>query len=303
MAAEVEHLDSPRILAGTRADLEVTVYRDGTATAPTGTGAVSVVDALGTAVSSGTWTNVGSGVLRYTLSATETANVNELTITWAGIVFEAEAAISVTTRAEVVGDVLFTEADARAYDDAALTSAVTFPDALILAARDRIAQHFTEVLGFNLGRRYGLEVEDGDGSTELWLPKAYHLQELRSVETRASGGQTWTAFSASQLADVLVYPNGRLVRESLGTWPAGRRNIRAAYEAGNPIPAPLKRAALIVLRDQLVGSNIPNRALRQTDEIGTFDLVVAGGTFGKWFGIPAVDSVLSQYRERVPMAG
>lgn len=302
MVAELELLDSPRILAGTRADIEVTVYRDGTPTAPTGTGSITVNDALGIEVASGTWENTGGGLLRFTLTAVQTASVNRLTATWSGIVFDGEPAISVTTRHEVVGDQLFSETEARAYDGGKLADSTTYPDLTIQRARDRIADAFAHVLGFNVGRRFGLEVVDGAGGSELWLSEAYHLQTLRSVATRAAGSATWTPFTAGELADVLAYPHGLLVRETMGGWPAGRRNIRVAYEAGKGVPLELRQAGLRVLRDQLVGSNIPDRALRQNDELGSFDLVIAGGSFGKWFGIPPVDAVLQRYRERVPAA-
>jgi hypothetical protein len=288
------------ILKGTAATVKAFVYVDGTLTALSNNGTVTVRDALGNTVATGNGTTGGTGIVTFPLTPSHTAELNRLAITWSGLVVGAGDPFSLETSEEVVGELLFTEAEARAYDGAVLNSSSSYPDATIQTARDRIAEAFGVVLGFNVGRRYGIEVVDGSGLAELWLPEAYHLQALRSVATRV--GSTWTAFSADQLADVIAYPNGRLVRESLGTWPVGMRNVRVVYEAGNAIPLELKQAALRVLRDQLVGSNIPDRALRHTDEIGTFDLVVAGGSFGKWFGIPMVDATLLRYREKVSAA-
>lgn len=290
------------ILQGTAATISVTVYVDGTPAALASNGTVTVRNELGNAIATGAGSTGGTGIVTFPLTPAHTAQVNRLTVTWADLELAAGGdPFDLTTTEEVVGEVLFTEAEARAYDGAKLSSPSSYPDSVIQRARDRIAEAFARILGYNVGRRFGLEVVDGAGGDLLWLPDAWHLQTVRSIETRASGSTTWTAFSGDQLAGVIAYPNGLLVHEA-GSWPVGRRNVRVAYEAGRTIPLELKEAALRVLRDQLPGSNIPDRALRQTDEIGTFDLVIAGGSFGKWFGVPPVDAVLQRYREKVPVA-
>lgn len=295
------------ILRGTAATVKAQVYVDGTLTALSDNGTVTVTDALGNEIATGSGTTGGTGIVTFTLTPTHTADVNQLVITWAALQISGGAAFALETRDEVVGELLFSEAEARAYgagagSTAPLANASNYPDATIAAGRARITDSFAKILGYNLGRRFGYEVVDGEGGAELWLPKAYHLEELRQVATRAAGSQSWTAFSADELADVIAYPNGRLVRETLGSWPSGRRNVRVSYEAGRPIPLELKQAALRVLRDQLVASNISDRALRFNDESGTTEFVVPGGTFGRWFGIPPVDTVLARYREKVPSA-
>jgi hypothetical protein len=128
------------------------------------------------------------------------------------------------------------------------------------------------------------------------------LESIRAVATRAAGGAVWTAFTAGELAALLTWPNGRLVREG-AAWPSGRRNIRVEYEHGaDPIPLELKRAAMTLLAENLKVSDLPERATAQTSELGTFQLAVAGRR-GEWFGLPSVDSVLSRLSEKVPGVG
>lgn len=294
---------TPRILAGTAATLTATVVIDGTATDPTVAGSVLVTDALGVSVASGTPTIAGgaSGRLTYTLSAAAVAAPRILTATWSGIV-AGGSTITLTTTHEVVGEHLFTEAEARTTDGAALASSTTYPSATIAACRDSVHDAFEQILGFPLGRRWRFEVVDGSGSAEQWLQEQ-EIAALLSVETRDAGSQTWTAYTQTQIDDIAAYPGGLLVRETLGSWPSGRLNVRIAYLAGeSPIPLELRGAALMVARDQLVKSNLPARATSQTDELGTFSLAVAGRQ-GSWFGIPAADAVLTRRRRRIPGIG
>jgi hypothetical protein len=124
------------------------------------------------------------------------------------------------------------------------------------------------------------------------------------VATRASGGQTWTDFTVDQLAAVVVdAEEGRLLREG-GYWPPGGRNIRASYTHGWDAPPPaIKRAALKVLVNQLVPSNLGDRWMTVSNQAGTFRLATAGEGRNNWYGIPEVDSTLTNYRRRGPAIG
>ena len=153
--------------------------------------------------------------------------------------------------------------------------------------------------GRTWGARYGRQVLDGTGRAEIALV-ARDVSAVRTVSERASGSATLTAYSLGELADVLVYPDGRLVRETLGTFASGRRNVVVEFEHGvAPIPLEIREAALRLLRDQIVPSNLPDRATSQSNEFGAFSLATAGMR-GAWFGIPRVDSVLDRYRRRLP---
>lgn len=298
----IELIASSRYLAGTMGALEVTIYKDGVKTNPASAGTVTVKDALGATLSSGAAVIVGghgnnaSGMLRYTPSAAAVALVNKLTVTWADVVIGTDPAVTLTTRAEVVGDLLFTEAEARAYDGGALADQNLYPDALIRTGHDLIADAFEGILGFSLGRRYYLEIVSSDGGQLVRLVRPY-VHTVRTIEERALGSRTYTAWSATARDSVFSHSWGMLEREGDVFLP-GIHRYRIGYEAGKEIAGELRRAGLMVLRNQLVRSNIPSRALFQTTEQGQFRLAVAGDK-EHWFGLPDVDAVLARHREAI----
>lgn len=297
MTAELEILDSPRLLAGTKADLEVTCYLDGTATDPTGTPTYSIADEDGNVLASGNATVVGSntGMLRASPTAAAMANVNRLTITWGNVILAGGTAITLTTYAEVVGDMLFTEAQARAFHNSKLTNSSTYSDDDIRRGHDQIMDTFQALLGYPLGRRYFRETLDGTGSAKLRLENRY-VRTLRQIQTRASGGTTWTSFTSTELADTFARRWGLIERESGAEFTEGVQNVRVSYEAGKEIHPRLRRAALQVLVSQLVPSNLPDRALFETTTVGQFRLAVAGDEDHP-FGLPDVDTVIRDLRE------
>lgn len=298
----IELISSSRYLAGTLGALEITIYKDGTKTNPASAGTVTVKDALGVTLSSGAAIIVGgnghnaSGMLRYVPSAAAVADVNRLTVTWANVVLGTDPAITLTSRHEVVGDLLFTEAEARAYDGGALADQNLYPDALIRTGHDLIADAFEAILGFGLGRRYYVETLSSDGGQLLRLVRPY-VHSVRSIEERALGSRTYTAWSSIARDSVFVHSWGMLEREGDVFLP-GVQRYRIGYEAGKEIAGELRRAGLMVLRNQLVRSNIPSRALFQTTEQGQFRLAVAGDN-QHWFGLPDVDAVLARHREAI----
>lgn len=298
VAAELEILESPRYRAGTLGDLEITVYRDGTLNDPASAGTVTVADEDGNTLSSGAATVVGgsSGKLRYTPTAAAMSNVNRLTITWANVVLGTDPAITLTSYAEVVGDMLFTEAEARAYDGAAMANSSTYTDDDIRRAHDRIMDAFEDILGYPLGRRYFRETLDGTDEAELRLAHPY-VRSIRQVQTRTAGTTTWTTWTQTQIDDIAFKRWGLLRRETLGDWPNGIQNVRVSYEAGKAIPPEIRRAGLIVLRNTLVASNIPDRALFETNSFGQFRLATANPERGWHFGLPEADAILNRQRE------
>lgn len=287
---------STRFLRGTAATLTIQVYEDGVAVTPDGTPAVKVTIVTGdgvTLVDNQDATLAGS-LATYDLTPTQTADVNTLTATWTIETADGEPVETFTTEHEIIGDFLFTIADARAWEGGELADSASYPDAAIRSYRDGIQDAFEQITKHAWGLRFRREIHDGDGSDEL-LTKADDVQTVRAAATRS--GSTWTALTADQLADVLVYPYGALVRES-SSWPAGRRNVRVDLEIGRSIPLQLRTAALRILRHWMTTTDIPDRAIMEVSENGTYQLAVAGRQ-NAWFGIPDVDSVLARYRSVV----
>lgn len=290
----LERHDAPHILKGTQGKLRVSFYVDGALTDATAGVTVSVTRLDGTSlVAAQAATKDSLGVYSYTLTPAQTATLDLLTAVWSGA-FEG-AAQTVTTYHEVVGGQLFSLADARAWDNAAMATAATYPDRAILKAHDRIADEFADILGFQLFPRIDEALVDGAGYDYLGIPALY-VRSVRSVETRDSGGAVWVAFDSDDLADVLVYESGRILRESLGVFAYGRRNVRLRFEHGMTRPlAGAREMALTVLRSALVPSNLTDRAWMMSDDTGTYRLSTPDGIH-RWYGIPTVDSWLERNR-------
>ena len=298
----LDRVGSADVLRGTAGVLEVVLSVDGVPTDPDPSPGpqVTVVDAAGVVVVTPALAIAvggGSGKLRFIVTPDKTAEVGEWQATWT--LTQGGVQQWVTTYHRIVGDVLFTLAEARAFDGGALASSTSYPDADVLAARDRIADAFAEICGVSFGARYARELLDGAGSDSIRVSNGRVLA-VRSVKTRIAGA--WTDFTGSELADLVVYPNSVICRDTLGSFPAGRRNVEVEYEHGlQPVPAEIRLAALRLLRDQLVKSPLDDRATSQAGEFGTFALATAGRN-GSYFGLPLVDEVLNRYRaERLPV--
>lgn len=198
---------------------------------------------------------------------------------------------------------LFTIAEARAFDRGQLADEARYPDAVIAEHRDRIAEDFAHICGVAFVPTEATVTVDGTGSDLLFVP---HLRVQAVMQVAVRDRTAWVAWEADALADILVLPGGMLRREFLGAWPRGVQNIRVTYIHGYPTPPlAIKRAALKVLVSSAgaVSSNLPERATSFSDETGTFRLATPGLTPGSWYGIPEVDRVLQDYRERVPVLG
>lgn len=306
------------VLRGTGDSVAATFYADGEVADP-GTVTVDIARADGTVLDTGRATAGATTDPRtVVLTPSETAVLDILTLTWHTTI--ATVAMDFVTTAEIVGAHLFTVAEARAFDKGQLTNPTKYPEAAIEQARARIGDAFARICGVDFVPRYRRATLDGQVPQSQWgygwasdpflqLPLTNGLllpgprvTALRSVETRVIGQASWVALEGDDLADVILLPEGVIYRETRGIWPYGRQNVRVAYEAGYAQPpADIKRAALILLVDQLVTKDISERALSQTTEFGTFRIATAGER-GSYFGLPLVDSVLDLYaRERVPV--
>jgi hypothetical protein len=230
-------------------------------------------------------TGSGAAPRNATILASATAELGVVTATWTS------SALGVaTTTFEVVGDVLFTIAEARAFDGGALSSATRYPTEVIEQARARITDWFQELCGVSFIPRGITTVLDGSGRDTLLLSDLRILR-VRSVETRAGG--TWTALSPEDLDD--VQPGwGQLIRDVRGIWPSGRRNVRVRYEHGQ-----IRRAALLTVRHDLVSTDLSARATQIVHQTGT-EYLWTPGLRGSSVSLPEVHAILEKYDERVP---
>lgn len=194
---------------------------------------------------------------------------------------------------------IFTVEEARGFayqGEYQLADADAYPNELIEATAARIAEDFAAICGVAFVPTTTTRVLDGVGSADLLLPDA-RVSAVDSVE--GWDGTTWAATAVAYRlldGDVLLYDGGR--------WGRGRANLRVSYTHGYAEPpAPIKRAALILAVNDLVSSNVSDRATQQTNEFGSYNLAVPGWKDGQWYGLPIVDSVLQRYSERLPRVG
>jgi hypothetical protein len=287
----VQHL-----LRGVPGTLSVTYENAEGAAADPGVVTVTVTRADGTVLVSGVnATGTGATPRTYGLLAAQAGQLDVLTVSWSSPTLG-----TLTTTVEIVGALLYTVGEARAFHDGAMSDATKYPASRIEQARVRILDAFEEICQVAFVPRYRRERLSGSGTNRLILPTK-RVSAVRAVETRS--GAIWTAFGPADVADLLIEPWGQVTRESLGLFPAGERNVRVAWEHGySQPPDEIRRAALIVTRYQLVESNIHDRATAMSVEGGTFSLATAGMR-GAWYGLPFVDSVLQRYSERLPGVG
>jgi hypothetical protein len=280
-----------RILKNTAASITTSWYVDGTAT-DVGDVTVGIVDSAGTTVvaAGAATTNNGDGTYTYAIANSLTGSVAEWTVTWTDV----DSGDDLDTEVEVVGSHLFTEAQARAFDLSALSDASTYSDADIALARDRITDAFESICEISFVPRYAREQLPGTGTPILYVSKP----KVSEVLSATIGG------TAQTVSDIVVLP-GRGLHHTTTDWTAATRadplNCVVAYEHGyTKPPGEITRAALIVLREQVVASDIPLRALGYSTEIGNVQLATAGMR-GAWFGLPEVDAVLSRFSSHQPV--
>jgi hypothetical protein len=240
-------------------------------------------------------TDVGTGVYDFGLTPAQTAVLDIYTATW--VYVRAGNAETATSRFEVVGAFYFTVAEARAFDNAALASETSYPNAKIAAGRDLVEDELEVACGVAFVPRARRVSLPGAGRAELVLPD-------RRVRSLLSGSVGGTALTDPELAAITLRPEGVAYRQS--GWPSSASapfNVWLHYAVGYDAPPErIKRAALVLLRHRLVASNIEDRAISYTDEFGTRALAVAGRR-GQPFGIPDVDAAVQDYDERLPAIG
>lgn len=249
---------------------------------------VTVTKADGTAIATDAATSgTGTDARTYTLAPQD--EPNHLTAVWTGEVDG--VATKLTTEAEIVGGLIFTEAQARIFDDAKLASDSTYPSEAITEARDRITDNLETLTGVSWVPRFRRVELDGDGTDTLIVPNL----EVSEVLSASIDG---TALTADELADLKPYKDGRIRRKTLGTWTDGK-DVVIEYVHGFDHPKDgVGYIAMRWLTHQIVGTNLPRTAIQQIDQLGTFRMATAGEKYPT--GIPEVDAWLASHDHTLP---
>lgn len=296
MAAEL--VAAPRqALVNVGETLSASFYDDAGTATDAGTVTVGIVGTAGDViVASGTATG-GSGTATRTYALGAQSTLDILTVTWTSSVY---GAFSHTL--EVVGALLFTIREARLRQNGVLSNTSAYLAAAIDEGRARILDEFENICNVGFVRRYRRWVASGAGLSTLYLPHT-PIDTLRSIEYRASGAATWTAYTAAELADVLVdEESGLLTRETLGVFTTGTRNLRIGYEYGpDSPPLDIKWAALDVLVDQLSVGNLSQRIISLSSEFGTTQYSTPNEEHQRWYGMVNVDATLRRHRAPRPV--
>jgi hypothetical protein len=284
--------ETVQVLKGTSATIRGLFYVDGVLTDAGSTPTATITNPDGTiGPASGAISHPGTGTYSFVLAATSTAEVTFYTVTWAASIGGQPQTI--TTFVEVVGEFLFTLAEARQVDGGAITLAIA-DDQKVLDKRTSIADRLQRVCGVSFFPRFARETRNGDGS---WQLRLNHHRASKLLTVKVNG-------VAKDIAGYTLHSTGILEATSnyvyapSGWFTPGRGNVVVEYVHGwDQVPGPVRDAALKIARMQLVPSNIGDRATSIATDQGTIFLSTAGrGTFQP-FGIPEVDAALRDFDE------
>jgi hypothetical protein len=264
-----------RVIQGRSATLYQTFYDDGSPVDPTGTPTVTIVRADGSVVvQDASATSEGSGKFSYTLTPTQTAALDTLSVTWTADISGQNQTFRDTV--EVAGGFVFGIAQAQLLPAFQGLTADQVADARAYAEDILEGQ-----LGYALVPRYSRETIYGDGGRLLRVGKAF----IRAVE---SVYQDTVAWSDTQLTGVSV--DGSFLHGTSRWCHGSGYTIGYTHGLDGP-PAGAVRAALALAADSLpAASGIDPRV----ESIVTVD-----GTLrfsGSGVGLPAVDAYIDANR-------
>jgi hypothetical protein len=241
-----------------------------------------------TGPASGTVTHVSTG--KYSFGLAGQPEVTVFDVAWSGTI--GSKAVTKRTRVEVVGDLLFTLAAAKAWDAGAIPAAGV-SDADILAKRISLLDDLERPTRCNVAfvPRFTRETHNGGGGELLlWSQRATALLSV-TVNGVAQDPAGYTLDPAGILRPTSNYAATTPIRAGIG-------NVVVEYVRGHDqVPGPVSEAALRIARALLVPSNIGDRATSITNDAGTILLATAGRGSYQPYGIPLADSVLAAYRE------
>lgn len=289
-----------RVLRTAAAVLTHVFEVDETPTDAAGAVTVTVTGPDGTQVTTGDATKAAEGTYTFALDGQQDLTV--LSVAWSGTI--AGADVVQTDEVEVVGGFFFGLREGRA-SDSSLSDTTKYPTASLITARLETEEEAEEICDRAFVPRYARVTLNGTGETDLILThpdperSVAHVRRIRSVSMAARADETFTDFSAAELAALKVGDDGTLRRLDGNRFTAGWGNVVVEYEYGlDGPPVELMRAAMIRFRSrlQLANSQIPDRASSFTSaDGGTYRLTMPGA----WStGLPEVDAVYSRYSRR-----
>jgi len=282
---------SGNLIAGSAATLECTFHIDGTATAAGTPPTITVTRANGTVlVDDQAMTAGATGVYTFAIPAVDNTRVDTLTLDVAGTWTSVRA---VSLQVEVVGEPLFTLNAVRTFDGNRMSDPTAYPQAVLLRARDEIADllaSWTDVSWIPRHARYTL---DGSGTSELPLN---HLHVTDLIAVTVDG----TAYDLDDCTIVGAASN--FLSRDTGVWPTGDRNIVVEYQHGHSgHPEGVTRIALLIARAHLVRDDIPHDAISYQGDQGGYQLVREGGPLDNATRTPEVNAWLSAHSQRIPV--
>ncbi len=283
-----------RILRNTQATLSTSLLDQyGEVREPVGDVVVDVTRANGEVVLNEVLATVDEVDVSVELPLADNDRLDELTCIWTE-----EGGGTVTTTVEVVGSYYFSIAEARNADKT-LRDQDKYPDEDIRRVRQEVEEFFEGVTGRAFVQRYRRTTLSGAGKSYLMLPQT-DVSTVRSVRVGgvAYSQGSWFVSSGGRLDIGLLNQNFDPDDYGSGVYfPLGRSNVVVDYEYGvDPIPADVKREAIIYLRHRLnVDKNqIDQRSVVITNEQGSVTLSTPG-LRGARTGIPTVDECLSRW--------
>lgn len=197
--------------------------------------------------------------------------------------------------------VIFTPAEARAFDKLQLASAVDYPDVDIVAKEVAIRSELEQICGVNfVPTAHADEVHDGDDSNYLQLnwPRITAVASITVDGVALTAGEINLTDYSDGLAADPVLPI--LTRRS-GVFESGWSNIMVTYTAGYAaVPALVKRAALQWCVTEMPAQNAPWQA-ESFDAGGTsYSWTRGDGYRGNWSALPDVQRAINLYSMRLP---
>jgi len=296
-----------RVLRTAATTLTKTMYDGETPTDASSAVTVAITRPDGTVVNTGTATKppATTGIYTYILPGGPTSpssvtwQLDWLTVTWSCTL--AGAAVTFTDRVEVVGGYLFGLAEARASDPSlGNANSTTYPAALLAVKRLEVEIECERICGQAFVPRFRRALLNGSGRDALATADAWLRAPVRAASVAYLTGQTLTALSAGEVAQLAPTPDGLIMRPSGQVWPSGMNNVRVEYEYGLDSPPPdLVDAALLRLKSLLnrPRSGVPDRVSSYSNEAGTFRISMPGRDKT---GIPDVDAVYESYASPIP---